>query len=278
MRLSAVGHKSAATQNGIFIPTFALKSFFSGSERILYIRLVFLINALPGAADTVYQLYMIKKYIALFRVSTDKQGIDGNGMESQRQIVRRYVESQNGTIEREFSEVVSGRKTDTERPQLAAALEYTKKNKATLVIAKLDRLGRNAEFLLSLQNSGVDFVCCDCPTADKFTVSLFAILAQREREVTSERTRNALAALKSKGIRLGTPNPKKAVAAMITANKAAKVDFAAKLFPIIQEIKSAGVETLEGICRCLNARGIQTRNGKNWYPATVRNILKIRSV
>jgi hypothetical protein len=116
---------------GIFIPTFALKSFFIGFERILYIRLVFLINALPGAADAVYQLYMIKKYIALFRVSTDKQGIDGNGMESQRQIVRRYVDSQNGTIEREFSEVVSGCKTDTERPQLAAALEYTKKNKAT---------------------------------------------------------------------------------------------------------------------------------------------------
>lgn len=259
------------------IPTFSLKSFFSTFERILYIRLVFLRNALPGAGVLDYWLSMIKKYIALFRVSTDKQGIDGNGMESQRQIVRRYVESQNGIIEKEFSEVVSGRKTSEERPQLAAALEYTKKNKATLVIAKLDRLGRNAEFLLSLQNSGVDFVCCDCPTADKFTVSLFAILAQREREVTSERTKNALAALKASGKKLGTPNPQKAVAAMITANKAAKVEFATKIFPIIQEIESAGVETLQGICECLNRRGIQTRNGKNWYPATVRNILKIQT-
>jgi DNA invertase Pin-like site-specific DNA recombinase len=177
----------------------------------------------------------------------------------------------------EFSEVESGRKTDTERPQLAAALEYAKKTKATLVIAKLDRLGRNAEFLLSLQNSGVDFVACDCPTADKFTVGILALLAQRERELISERTRLGLATAKAKGVRLGTRNPERAVAVMISANKAAKVEFAAKVAPVIEEIKSAGVQTLRGICDCLNRRGISTRNGKNWYPATVRNILKIQT-
>lgn len=255
----------------------AKNAIFARLERILHIRLVFLRNALPGAAVSDYQLSMIKKYIALFRVSTDKQGVDGYGMDSQRQIVRRFVESQHGILEKEFSEVVSGRKTDEERPQLAAALDYAKKNKATLVIAKLDRLGRNAEFLLSLQNSGIDFICCDCPNADKFTVSLFAILAQRERELISERTRLGLASAKRRGIRLGTRNPERQVAAMISANKAAKVEFAAKVFPIIQEIKSAGVQTLEGICKCLNARGVATRTGKNWYPATVRNILKIQN-
>jgi len=96
----------------------------------------------------------MKNYIGYFRVSTDKQGLDGNGMAAQREIVRRFVEGQNGMLEREFSEVESGRKTDEERPQLAAALDYAKKAKATLVIAKLDRLARNAEFLLRLQNSG----------------------------------------------------------------------------------------------------------------------------
>jgi hypothetical protein len=86
-----------------------------------------------------------------------------------------------------------------------------------------------------------------------------------------------MAAAKTKGIKLGTPTPEKAVAAMVTANKSAKVEFAAKVFPIIEEIKSAGVQTLRGICQCLNARGVSTRNGKNWYPATVRNILKIQT-
>ena len=125
--------------------------------------------------------------------------------------------------------------------------------------------------------SGVDFTACDCPTADKFTVGILALLAQRERELISERTKLALAAAKTKGLRLGTPNPQKAVAAMAVANKAAKVEFAAKVFPIIQEIKSAGVETLQGVCRCLNARGVSTRNGKRWYPATVRNVLKTQN-
>lgn len=198
-------------------------------------------------------------------------------MSSQKDIVRRFVESKSGVLEMEFSEVESGRKTDEERPQLAAALDFCKRNKGTLVIAKLDRLARNAEFLLRLQNSGVEFVCCDCPNADRFTVGILALVAQRERELISERTRLGLAAAKAKGVKLGNPNPQKSLAKMAVANKAAKVEFAAKVFPIIQEIKSAGVSTLRGICECLNRRGISTRNGKNWYPATVRNVLRIQN-
>ncbi len=89
--------------------------------------------------------------------------------------------------------------------------------------------------------------------------------------------RLGMAAAKTKGVKLGTPNPEKAVAAMVTANKSAKLEFAAKVFPIIQEIKAAGVQTLRCLCDCLNRRGISTRNGKAWYPATVRNILKIQN-
>jgi DNA invertase Pin-like site-specific DNA recombinase len=213
------------------------------------------------------------RHIGYFRVSTDKQGLAGNGMDSQRQIVRRFVESQNGILEAEFSEVESGRYSDSDRPQLAAALEYCKRNKATLVIAKLDRLARNAEFLLRLQNSGVDFVCCDCPNADRFTVGILALVAQRERELISERTRLGLAAAKTKGVKLGTPNPQKAVAAMVEANKTAKAEFTAKVLPVIKEIQSAGVHTLQGIADCLNRRGIPTRSGKTWHPSTVRNVI-----
>jgi DNA invertase Pin-like site-specific DNA recombinase len=217
---------------------------------------------------------MKKKYIGYFRVSTRQQGLDGNGMTSQREIVRRFVEGQQGVLDQEFSEVETGKKTSERRPQLAAALDRCKRTKATLVIAKLDRLARNAEFLLRLQNSGVDFVCCDCPNADKFTVGILALVAQRERELISERTRLGLAAAKSKGVKLGTPNPEKAVAAMVTANKAGKTDFTAKVLPIIEGIKTAGVATLQGIADCLNRRGIPTRTGKTWHPATVRNILQ----
>jgi len=195
-------------------------------------------------------------------------------MTSQREIVRRFVDGQQGVLDQEFSEVETGKKTSERRPQLASALDRCKRTKATLVIAKLDRLARNAEFLLRLQNSGVDFVCCDCPNADKFTVGILALVAQRERELISERTRLGLAAAKTKGIKLGTPNPEKAVAAMVTANKIAKTQFTAKLVPVIDGIKSAGVKTLQGIADCLNRRGISTRTGKTWHPATVRNILQ----
>jgi DNA invertase Pin-like site-specific DNA recombinase len=220
------------------------------------------------------QVGMKKKYIGYFRVSTRQQGLDGNGMTSQREIVRRFVDGQQGVLDQEFSEVETGKKTSERRPQLASALDRCKRTKATLVIAKLDRLARNAEFLLRLQNSGVDFVCCDCPNADKFTVGILALVAQRERELISERTRLGLAAAKTKGIKLGTPNPEKAVAAMVTANKIAKTQFTAKLVPVIDGIKSAGVKTLQGIADCLNRRGISTRTGKTWHPATVRNILQ----
>jgi DNA invertase Pin-like site-specific DNA recombinase len=216
----------------------------------------------------------MKSFIGYFRVSRISQGLDGYGICSQKDIVRRFVESKNGILEKEFSEVESGKYSDSDRPQLAAALDYCKRNKATLVIAKLDRLARNAEFLLRLQNSGVDFVCCDCPNADRFTVGILALVAQRERELISERTRLGLAAAKTKGVKLGTPNPEKAVAAMVTANKSGRTDFIVKVLPVIQEIQSAGVQTLQRIADCLNRRGIPTRNGKTWHPSSVRNILR----
>lgn len=253
------------------IPTQWKKQRFFADFLPLSLRIDFVNSSLPGVPWTAYR-WPMKKFTGYYRVSTERQGLDGNGMTAQREVVRRFVEGQNGILEREFSEVESGARNG--RPQLASALDWCKRSKSVLVIAKLDRLGRNAEFLLSLQNSGVDFVCCDCPNADKFTVGILALVAQRERELISERTRLGLAAAKTKGVKLGTPEPEKAVAAMVEANRTAKAEFISKIFPIIEEIRSAGVQTLQGIADCLNRRGIRTRSGGVWYPSTVRNVLQ----
>ena len=211
--------------------------------------------------------------VAYFRVSTQRQGQSGLGLESQRETVGRFITSHGLKTVGEFTEVESGGKTATDRPQLAAALALCKKTGATLIVAKLDRLSRNALFLLQLQQANVDFVCCDCPNVDRFTVGILALVAQRERELISERTKSALAAAKRRGVKLGgSKNPEERVAVMVAGAKRAKDEFAAKVRPIIAEIRSTGVSTLQGIADCLNRRGIATRTGKAWFPATVRLI------
>ena len=130
-----------------------------------------------GPLRTAYPVSMIEKhYIGYYRVSTKMQGLDGNGMAAQKETVRRFVESQGGVLAMEFSEVETGKKTSDERPQLAAALDYAKKNKGTVVIAKLDRLARNAEFLLRLQNSGADFIACDAAGCDQLHGGCFGFV------------------------------------------------------------------------------------------------------
>ena len=198
-------------------------------------------------------------------------------MEAQAEAVSHFVKARSGTIIAQFCEVESGAKTDLERPQLALALAEARKNGATLVVAKLDRLSRNAEFLLRLQNSSVDFVCADCPNVDKFTCGILALVAQREREMISERTKAALAAAKKRGIKLGNPNTERQMPVMWQAARKAKTDFRAKTLPVIEEVERTGVHTLQGLADCLNRRGIPTRTGKGgWYPSSVRAILESR--
>lgn len=215
----------------------------------------------------------MKKMVFYLRVSTSKQGADGNGIQHQMTVVNRYAEANGGEIVGQFIEVESGGKTDSERPQLAAALEKCKKENAVLVCSKIDRLSRNAEFLLRLMNSRVDFVCCDIPNCDRFTISLFAILAEKEKNMISERTKNALKMVKARGIKLGSPNPELSVIKMNEGARKGRIDFKNKIIPIINEIKSTGIETLQGVADCLNRRGISTRNGKQWYPTQIRNLL-----
>jgi DNA invertase Pin-like site-specific DNA recombinase len=215
----------------------------------------------------------MKKLVFYLRVSTVKQGADGNGIQHQMTVVNRYAELNEGEVIGQFIEVESGGKTDAERPQLSLALEMCRKQNAVLVCSKIDRLSRNAEFLLRLMNSKVEFICCDIPNCDRFTISLFAILAEKEKNMISERTKNALKMVKARGVKLGNPNFELSVKLMNDGASKAKKEFRIKIIPIINDIKKAGVKTLQGLADCLNRRGISTRTGKSWTPGLVRNVL-----
>ena len=143
-----------------------------------------------------------KKYVLYCRVSTMKQGISGLGLEAQQAAAHAFVHDTAQVVE-QYIEVESGKKNL--RPQLQAAISSSQRLGATLLIAKLDRLSRNAGFIFALRDAGVDFVCCDMPDANTLTVGLFAVIAQHEREATSIRTTQALAAKKARGAKLGSP-------------------------------------------------------------------------
>jgi DNA invertase Pin-like site-specific DNA recombinase len=146
------------------------------------------------------------KFVAYFRVSTDRQGKSGLGLDAQRQAVMSYLDGGRWTLVAEFTEVESGKRDDN-RPQLAAAIAACKRQKARLVIAKLDRLSRNLAFIAALMESGVEFVAVDNPHMNKLTIHILAAVAEHEREMISERTKAALQAAKARGKVLGNPQP-----------------------------------------------------------------------
>lgn len=210
------------------------------------------------------------KFIAYYRVSTDRQGRSGLGMEAQQQAVCDFLAGRGELIE-SFTEIESGRKND--RPQLSAALSACRYHKAALVIAKLDRLARNVYFISGLMESGVEFVAVDMPEANRLTIHILAAVAEHEREMISQRTKVALKAAKARGVKLGSPEPKKGaiIRAQVLRDKADR--FAANTLPIIKELQSQGITSYEGLARALNARGIQTANKRKWYSTTVKNLL-----
>jgi DNA invertase Pin-like site-specific DNA recombinase len=174
--------------------------------------------------------------------------------------------------------VESGKRQD--RPELTKALHLVKVTGATLVIAKLDRLSRNAAFLLALRDSGVRFVAVDLPEANDLTVGIMALVAQQEREAISKRTKEALAAAKARGVKLGNPNGvaalrragKGAVALRVAVTRNADAH-AADLAAVVEDIRSAGATSLRAIAAELNQRGILTRRGGRWQVSNVRNVL-----
>src|SRR5262245_31438338 len=143
------------------------------------------------------------RFVAYYRVSTDHQGIDGNGILAQRKAVEDYLNGGRWKLVAEFTEVESGKRND--RPELERALAACKKHKAKLVIAKLDRLSRNVHFISGLMERKVDFVACDMPSANAFMINIYAAVAQEERRMISERTKAGLRAAKERGVVLGGP-------------------------------------------------------------------------
>jgi DNA invertase Pin-like site-specific DNA recombinase len=212
------------------------------------------------------------KFVAYFRVSTDRQGRSGLGLDAQRQAVMSYLNGGRWTLVAEFTEVESGKRDDN-RPQLAAAIAACKKQKARLVIAKLDRLSRNLAFIAALMESGVEFVAVDNPHMNKLTIHILAAVAEHEREMISERTKAALAAAKARGKVLGNPDMPEISKRGVAALKANARRFAANVRPIIEEIMRAGATSHNAIAAKLNERNVRTARGGVWTHVQVGAIL-----
>ena len=218
------------------------------------------------------------RFIAYERVSTARQGASGLGLEAQRNAIDGFATSRGAEVLARFTEVESGKNPN--RPELTKAIQLARLTGATLVIAKLDRLSRNAAFLLTLRDGGVHFLAVDMPEANDLTVGIMALVAQAEREAISRRTKEALAVAKARGIRLGNLNGAEALrragkgAVALREAVSGNADrHAADLAPVITALRVEGVTTLRGLAAELNARRMQTRRGGRWGVSNVRNLL-----
>lgn len=212
------------------------------------------------------------RFIAYYRVSTAKQGRSGLGMDAQRAAVTAYLNGGAWRLLGEYAEVETGK--DNSRPQLARAMEACRLKGATLVIAKLDRLSRDAAFLIGLEASGVDFIAADMPNANRLTVRLMAVLAQEEREMISTRTKDALKAAKARGVTLGGWKGGPVVDGLMgaAANRAKAAAFAADVGPMVRDMTARGM-SLRQIAAELTTDGIRTPRGGAWTAAAVRSVL-----
>jgi DNA invertase Pin-like site-specific DNA recombinase len=216
------------------------------------------------------------RFVSYLRVSTTGQGKSGLGIEAQRAAVASFLNGGSWELLAEYVEVETGKNND--RPQLAAALRQCRLTGATLIVGKIDRLSRNAGFLLSLRDSGVDFVAADMPNANRMTVGIMAVVAEGEREMISQRTKAALGAAKARGVKLGGARvlSPEAVAARIegatVARKAAAEARAADLAPTLKAWKADGL-SLSAMAQRLTDQGVTTPRGGAWSPTAVMRAL-----
>ncbi|MCE9608498.1 MAG: recombinase family protein [Planctomycetia bacterium] len=229
----------------------------------------------------------MKSLIAYYRVSTKQQGDSGLGLEAQAASVRSYASQSSLPIAGVYVEVESGKLAD--RPQLSRALAHAKRAKAVLVVAKLDRLARNVEFTAALLNSGVEFVACDNPTANRLTIHILAAVAEDEARRISERTKAALAAAKARGTLLGSARVghwtgreslrlaalERARTKAITTRQKKAHDAYVDLIPLIESLRNEG-KSLQAIATHLTKEGHETRRGCEWSPMQVSRLLKAR--
>ncbi|WP_158943150.1 recombinase family protein [Granulicella sp. S190] len=205
-----------------------------------------------------------KQFVAYYRVSTDRQGESGLGLEAQKAAVGRFIGS--GSLLAEFQEVESG-KRHANRPQLAAALEHARKHGAVLVIAKLDRLARNVAFVANLMESGVEFQAVDMPYANKLTIHILAAVAEHEREAISERTKAALEAAKARGTKLGNPRWKASLSKARAVRSQNKPPH--EVIETIKKKRDARL-TWRRIAADLNGMGIKSLRGGPWHDTTAK--------
>ena len=219
-------------------------------------------------------------FISYLRVSTARQGASGLGLEAQREAVSRYLNGGRWKLVREIVEVESGKRND--RPAIAEALRLCRLHKATLVIAKLDRLARNVHFISSLMESGVDFVACDFPEANRLTVHILAAVAEHEATMISARTKVALTAAKARGVSLGgqrgslermASRAAKGTLASAAVRQETAANRRADLLPVIEGLKANGATSLRQIAEGLNLAGLTTARGGQWTGTQVSRVI-----
>ena len=219
------------------------------------------------------------KQVLYFRVSTQKQGRSGLGLDAQREQCHQFLNGGQWEIIGEFVEVESGKRSDN-RPQLEKALKLARVHNARLVVAKIDRLSRSVAFISKLMEGGVEFVAADMPEANQLTIHIMAAMAEHERKAISSRVKDSLKQAKLRGVKLGSPmcyltdedrkNGSKIGAEVRTKIAVAK---ALDLVEIVEDINLSGITSLKGIARELTNRGVPTPRGKEtWYPQTVKRL------
>ncbi|MFK4525270.1 DNA invertase Pin-like site-specific DNA recombinase [Bradyrhizobium japonicum] len=215
--------------------------------------------------------------VTYIRISTSGQGRSGLRIEAQRLALAHFASTEGYEVTREFIEVETGKGSDAldRRPQLKAALAAARKLKCHVGVAKLDRLSRDVHFISGLMAHKVPFLVAELgPDVEPFVLHLFAALAEKERSLIATRTRRALSAAKARGVTLGNPKLHVARKNAVEAVKAEANRYAANVLPIIKEAQKAGATTLRQIAEALNARGIPTARGGQWYAQSVANILE----
>ena len=217
------------------------------------------------------------KYVGYYRLSKRSRNGENFSLESQKQAVAKYLETlPSAELIGEFHEIESGTRDD--RPQLAASIKLCKAQQATLVIAAMSRLTRNLSFLLYLRSSALNFVCLDALYCDSFTISILALVAQKEREQISARTKAGLVIALQKGKKLGNPAPADAWAKALATIRERKRLFADSAAKAIEEIMSTGVTNMSRIADYLNKRGEPTRRGGKWNTTGVSRILAQKGI
>ncbi len=220
------------------------------------------------------------RFVSYLRVSTVRQGISGLGLEAQRESVANYLNGGKWSLVKEVVEVESGKRND--RPAIAEALRLCRLHRATLIIAKLDRLARNVHFISSLMEAGVDFVAVDFPQANRLTVHILAAVAEHEASMISGRTKAALAAAKARGVKLGGQRGSldrmermalKGNVVSAAVRRAASAKRNDDLLPVIDDIRAAGLTSPQQIADGLNQRGIAAARGGIWSAVQVRRVL-----